>query len=54
MSEQKIEGIAVIGTGMMGAGIGLEFARFGYQVALYDLTDEILKNPWILSGTNSI
>jgi len=43
MSESKIERVAVIGTGLMGTGIGLEFARFGYPVALYDLTDEILK-----------
>lgn len=43
MSQKKIERVAVIGSGAMGTGIGLEFARFGYPVALYDLTDEILK-----------
>lgn len=44
MSKNKIERVAVIGAGAMGPGIGLEFARFGYPVALYDLTEEILKN----------
>ncbi len=43
MSEKKIERIAIVGTGAMGSGIGLEFARFGYEVNLYDLNDEILK-----------
>lgn len=43
MSEKKIERVAVVGSGLMGSGIGLEFARFGYQVALYDITEEILK-----------
>ncbi len=43
MSEKKIERVAVVGSGQMGAGIGLEFARFGYPVALYDLTEGILK-----------
>ena len=43
MSEKKIERIAVVGSGEMGAGIGAEFARFGYPVALYDLTKEILE-----------
>jgi len=42
MSEKKIECVAVVGSGQMGAGIALEFARFGYPVALYDLTEEIL------------
>jgi 3-hydroxybutyryl-CoA dehydrogenase len=43
MNKSEIKKIAVIGAGMMGTGIGLEFARFGYPVSLYDLTDEILK-----------
>ena len=43
MSDKKIERVAVVGSGEMGAGIGIEFARFGYPVALYDLTEEILK-----------
>ena len=36
MKEETIERVAVIGAGVMGLGIGLEFARFGYQVSLYN------------------
>jgi 3-hydroxybutyryl-CoA dehydrogenase len=43
MSEKKIERVAIVGSGMMGTSIGVEFARFGYPVAFYDLNDEILK-----------
>jgi len=34
--EKSIERVAVIGAGLMGFGIGVEFARFGYQVSLYN------------------
>ena len=43
MSERKIERVAIVGAGQMGNGIGAEFARFGYQVALQDVHDEALK-----------
>ena len=43
MSRKKIERIAIIGAGQMGSGIGAEFARYGYQVALQDKYDEALK-----------
>ncbi len=36
MREKDIERVAVVGAGLMGLGIGLEFARFGYQVSLYN------------------
>ena len=36
MKERSIERVAVIGAGQMGYGIGLEFARFGYPVSLYN------------------
>ena len=36
MKEANIKQVAVIGAGMMGMGIGLEFARFGYLVNLYN------------------
>jgi len=39
MQVQDIKVVAVIGAGMMGAGIGLEFARFGYQVRLYNTSE---------------
>jgi len=38
MKEGNIERVAVIGAGLMGFGIGVEFARFGYQVSLYNTT----------------
>lgn len=38
MKEKGIERVAVIGAGLMGLGIGVEFARFGYQVSLYNTT----------------
>lgn len=43
VNRSEIKKVAVIGSGMMGTGIGLEFARFGYPVTLYDLKEEILK-----------
>ncbi|MFC1966655.1 3-hydroxyacyl-CoA dehydrogenase family protein [Chloroflexota bacterium] len=36
MQVEDIKRVAVIGAGMMGLGIGLEFARFGYEVNLYN------------------
>jgi 3-hydroxyacyl-CoA dehydrogenase len=40
MEGDQIEHIAIIGAGLMGLGIGLEFARFGYDVSLYNTTKE--------------
>jgi 3-hydroxybutyryl-CoA dehydrogenase len=36
MKEETIERVAIVGVGLMGLGIGIEFARFGYHVSLYD------------------
>ena len=33
---KKIQHIAVIGAGLMGLGIGVEYARFGYDVKLFN------------------
>jgi 3-hydroxybutyryl-CoA dehydrogenase len=43
MSERMIKRVAIVGAGQMGSGIGAEFARFGYQVALQARHDETLK-----------
>jgi 3-hydroxybutyryl-CoA dehydrogenase len=43
MNGKQIKKVAVIGAGMMGSCIGLEFARFGYEVVLYDLFEEQLE-----------
>jgi len=42
-----IQNIAVIGAGLMGHGIALEFASHGYSVFLYDLTDDLLNKAMI-------
>lgn len=39
MQVGDIKHVAVIGAGMMGSGIGIEFARFGYEVNLYDIKE---------------
>ncbi len=36
MKETGINKVAIIGAGLMGFGIGLEYARFGYEVTLYN------------------
>jgi 3-hydroxyacyl-CoA dehydrogenase len=33
---KKIQHVAVIGAGLMGLGIGVEYARFGYDVKLFN------------------
>ena len=40
MNEPGIERIAVIGAGMMGFGVAVEFARFGYPVSMYNRREE--------------
>ena len=42
MDPSQIERIAVIGAGLMGHGIALEFAVAGYQVRLHDLDEDRL------------
>jgi 3-hydroxybutyryl-CoA dehydrogenase len=36
VKETTIKRVAVIGAGLMGLGIGVEFGRFGYHVSLYN------------------
>ncbi|GIN86656.1 butyryl-CoA dehydrogenase [Heyndrickxia sporothermodurans] len=38
-----IRKITIIGSGVMGSGIALSFARYGYKVVLNDLTEEYLE-----------
>ena len=42
MAAEKIQKIAVAGAGLMGHGIAQEFAAAGYQVKMYDLSDDAL------------
>ena len=43
MASEDMKKISIIGAGVMGADIGLEFARFGYRVAMQDLSEEFLQ-----------
>ncbi|MFW5941669.1 MAG: 3-hydroxyacyl-CoA dehydrogenase family protein [Chloroflexota bacterium] len=43
MTEQKIQVVGVAGAGTMGAGIAQATALGGYDVILYDLSDDILE-----------
>jgi len=47
MKEESIERIAVIGAGMMGFGVATEFARFGYQVSIYNTKQETSKKAMV-------
>ncbi|MDP2919250.1 MAG: 3-hydroxyacyl-CoA dehydrogenase family protein [Dehalococcoidia bacterium] len=40
MVEKEIKQVAVIGAGLMGAGVAAEFARFGYSVTMYNTRKE--------------
>ncbi len=40
MEEKQVKDVAIIGAGLMGLGIGVEFARFGYNVRLYNTKKE--------------
>lgn len=40
MTESGIKQVAIIGAGLMGFGIGVEYARFGYEVTLYNTRQE--------------
>jgi 3-hydroxybutyryl-CoA dehydrogenase len=42
MQANDVRRIAVVGAGLMGHGIALEFALAGYDVRLHDRTDELL------------
>jgi len=41
--DKDIKKVAVIGAGLMGLGIGLEFARFGYPVGLFNTNENSSK-----------
>ena len=34
--ERRVQNVAIIGAGLMGFGIGVEYARFGYHVSFYN------------------
>jgi 3-hydroxybutyryl-CoA dehydrogenase len=43
MEVENVKRVAIIGSGLMGSGIGLEFARFGFEVNLYDINNNALR-----------
>ena len=47
MQNKDVKQAAVIGAGMMGFGIGLEFARFGYPVRLYNTREASSKQAMV-------
>lgn len=52
MKETGIKHVAIIGAGQMGYGIGLEFARFGYQVSLYNTSQATSKKAMERTGAD--
>ncbi len=46
MKVEDIKNILIIGSGTMGQQIGLLFAANGYDVVLYDISDDILNNAY--------
>jgi 3-hydroxybutyryl-CoA dehydrogenase len=50
MKESGIRKIAVIGAGLMGFGVGVEFARFGYDVSMYNTRKESSENAMSLAA----
>jgi 3-hydroxybutyryl-CoA dehydrogenase len=40
MADKQIKRVAVIGAGLMGAGVAAEFARFGYDVTMFNTKKE--------------
>jgi 3-hydroxybutyryl-CoA dehydrogenase len=46
-NSDEIKRIAVVGAGQMGTGIALEFARFGYSVALHDVNQNYLEKSML-------
>ena len=44
MKSENVRTIAVVGAGAMGHAIAQEFARVGYHVNLYDVTEDALKH----------
>jgi len=52
MTVEGIRNVLIVGSGLMGHGIGQMFAQAGYHVTLNDLNDEQLRRPMTPSGTN--
>lgn len=46
MNPDEVRNIAVIGAGLMGHGIALEFAVAGFDVAINDVNDAALDDAW--------
>lgn len=42
--KNEIKNVGIIGSGVMGHGIALTFARYGYQVTMNDISQEFLDN----------
>ena len=54
---QKVDGInkvAIVGAGLMGFGIGIDFARAGYETWLLNTKDETSQQAMKMHGTGWI
>lgn len=49
MTGTGIERVAVVGAGLMGFGVAVEFARFGYPVGMYNTKKETSQNAMVLA-----
>ena len=56
MEAQDIERIVIAGAGTMGYSMAQIFARYGYQVTIYDLAQSALDNAatHIAQGTENL
>ena len=52
MKLEDIKKIAVLGSGTMGHGIAQRYAMGGYEVSVYDISEEALKNAKLMVHTN--
>jgi 3-hydroxybutyryl-CoA dehydrogenase len=50
MKEEGVERVGVVGAGLMGCGVAVEFARFGYQVSMYNTREETSKRAMQQAG----
>jgi 3-hydroxybutyryl-CoA dehydrogenase len=50
MNQGAIEKVAVIGAGLMGFGVAVDFARFGYHVSIYNTKEATSKRAMEQAG----
>ena len=43
MEQKALKPVGVVGSGVMGHGIAMTFAKYGFQTIMYDISDDFLK-----------